>query len=282
MQLAVERQHQVAAVMRFAHGGDVFDDAAQAVLDHAAAAGDAGQSLLHAQFHAVLPGVFHIGEADHVGHDLALRIETLVLLAGLDAGDAQLQHLVHGFLLDLALEIDEITVRVELLAQLRFRHFQQAGQRAQFFRRRFQHVIGYGPYRLDRHGGSEHFAIAVGDPATRCRQLQRAGVTRFTLLLQEIGGQALQPQGTAGQRQECREHHEQHQARTPWRQLHGKQRTGRKGNAACSGAARVRAGSGAHYLTSPVMYCVRAGVSGTMLRSRRALDSMRACLPSVD
>jgi hypothetical protein len=103
--------------MRLAHGFDVFDDATETVLDHAAAAVGAGQCFLRAEFHAVLTRVFDIGEADDVRHHFAFRIEALVFLACFDTGDAELDDLVGGVLLDLTLQVNKVAIRIELLVQ---------------------------------------------------------------------------------------------------------------------------------------------------------------------
>ncbi|MNT45165.1 hypothetical protein D3C72_1817320 [compost metagenome] len=120
--------------MRFVDEADVFDDVAQAVLDHAAAAGSADEGFLLRQFHAFLAHVFHVGKAHHVGHHFALWIKALVFLALVDAVDAQLGNLVGHVHLDLAFQVNEAAVRIELLAQFVDVHFQQTGQRIDFFR----------------------------------------------------------------------------------------------------------------------------------------------------
>ena len=97
------------------------------------------------------------------------------------------------------------------------------------------HVVGDGPDGLDRHRRRQHLAIAVGDLAARGRQVQRAGVADLALLLQELGRQALQPQGAHGEAGEGGEQHEQHDARTPDRQAHRQYRVLREWHALGSG-----------------------------------------------
>ena len=57
---AVEREREVAAVVRRAGAFDVLDDAAEAVLDHAAAAGAAGELGLVGELDALLAGVVDV------------------------------------------------------------------------------------------------------------------------------------------------------------------------------------------------------------------------------
>ena len=228
LQLAVDRQRQVAAVVRLLRQADVLDDAAEAVLDHAAAAGGANECLLLRQFHAFLADVLDAGEAHQVGHHFALRIEALVFLARVEAVDAELVDLVDDVHFDLALEVDEGTVGVELLAQIRFRHVQQCRQCAQLGRRLRQHVVGNGPHRLDRQRRRQHLAVAVHDLAARGRQFEHALVTALALLLKKAGRHRLQPQRAAGQRGERGKQREQHHARTPVRQAYRQHRAGRK------------------------------------------------------
>ena len=135
--------------MRFADRADVFDDMAEAVLDHAPAAGAADQGFLLGQLHAFLARILDISEADQVRHDFALRVETLVFLARVDAVDIQFGDFVGHFDVHLALQVDEAAVGIELAAQIALAHVEQRGQGADFFPRRQQHVVRNRPDRLD-------------------------------------------------------------------------------------------------------------------------------------
>src|SRR5690606_18760848 len=107
------------------------------------------------------------------------------------------------------------------------------------------YIVGDCPYRAHRQRRSEHLAVAVGDLAARGRQLQRARVTRLTLLLQKLGAHALQPERASDQGSECEEEEEQHETRTPGRQAH-RPRGGRatRGRRAPAGGGRGGAGRG--------------------------------------
>ena len=80
---------QVVPVLRGADRLDVLDDAAEPVLDHAAAARGAGEQRLVRELDAFLAGVVDAGEADHVRHGLAARVVAAELALLVDAGDAQ-------------------------------------------------------------------------------------------------------------------------------------------------------------------------------------------------
>ena len=79
LQLAVDRQREVAALDRRAHALDVLDDAPQAVLDHAPAARLAGEPVLVCELDAFLTVVVHVGEADQVRGHFAGRVVAAVL-----------------------------------------------------------------------------------------------------------------------------------------------------------------------------------------------------------
>ena len=55
------------------------------------------------------------------GH-MAGRIETLVFLAGMDAGNVKLDDLVRDFLVHLTLQIDEAAVGIQLFLYVGLRH----------------------------------------------------------------------------------------------------------------------------------------------------------------
>jgi hypothetical protein len=280
LQLAVDRQGQVAAVVRLALHADVLDDAAQAVLDHAAAARLAGQRLLLRQFHRFLAHVLDVGEADHVRHHLALRVKALVFLAGVEAVDVELLDLGDDVHVDLAFQVDVAALGVELLAQFGVRYLEQGRQFVQLLRRGVLDVFGKRRYRLHRQRRRQHQAVAVEDLAARGRQFLGTHVAAGALLLQELVVHRLHPHGAPGQRGKGREQHEQHHARAPVGQAHRQHRALGKGHALAGGDAGT-VGAGLH-LTPSVRYWVRAGLRGVMFNSVRAICSMRSFLPRVD
>ena len=73
LDLAVDRQRQVVAVVRLAHRPDILDHPPEPVADHPAAARAPGQFRVAREFDAFLADVLDVGEADHVRERLALR-----------------------------------------------------------------------------------------------------------------------------------------------------------------------------------------------------------------
>ena len=71
LQPRVDREREVAARLRRADRGDVLDDVAAPVHDHAPAAGRAGEPRLLRELDAFLAGVLVAGEADHLRRHFA-------------------------------------------------------------------------------------------------------------------------------------------------------------------------------------------------------------------
>ena len=74
--------------------------------------------------------IVHVGEAEHVGGGLRVRIDALVLGQEADARDAEAVHLGLLARRDLALDPDEALLRAELVAQVRGVEIGQHGGRA--------------------------------------------------------------------------------------------------------------------------------------------------------
>ena len=79
LDLAVDRQREVGAVLRAADRLDVLDDAAEAVADHAAAARLAAERVLVRELDALLAGVVDPGKADYVSGYFTARVVAAVL-----------------------------------------------------------------------------------------------------------------------------------------------------------------------------------------------------------
>jgi hypothetical protein len=182
----------------------VFHDVAQPVLQHVARARLAGQLLVERQLHAFLADVLHVGEAGQVGRRLALGILAPVVAPQVDALDAERGHLPGDGLVDLALEPDEALVLVlELLVDVLQRH-------AEKFRGLPELVLRGGVVALDvfrngpdagrGHVGGQDQPVAVEDAPAVGRQLQRALVAHFALVLEEVVVEDLDV-GRAGRQQ---------------------------------------------------------------------------------
>ena len=79
----------VSAVLRRADALDVLDDAAEPVLDDAAAARLAGEFALECELERLLALVVDVGEADQVRHHFARRVVAAVLALQEHARDAR-------------------------------------------------------------------------------------------------------------------------------------------------------------------------------------------------
>ncbi len=186
LHLAVDGELKIGAVHRWHDIAHVFDHTAEPVLDHAARAAAARELLVEGQFDALLPPVFHVGEAHHVGRGLALWVLALVLGPQVDALDAERGDLVGHRLVDLALDPDKGLVLVgQALLQRRQRHAQQLGQLAQLGLA-LVHILRNRPDALRHHAGREDQAIAVQHPAAVGGQFQRAREAHLALTLEEL------------------------------------------------------------------------------------------------
>ena len=75
----INRQLQVAAVLRFAQRADILDDVAHPIEHDAAGPCMSGQAALMHEFHPLLTGVFDVGKTHHMGNRRAIGIMPLVL-----------------------------------------------------------------------------------------------------------------------------------------------------------------------------------------------------------
>ena len=116
LDLAVDRQREIATVLRRADRLDVLDYAAQAVLDNAPAAGATAERILVRELDAFLAGVVDAGEADEMRGDFAGRVVAAKFALLIDALDAEAVDCLGGFGGDLALEVHEIAREVGELA----------------------------------------------------------------------------------------------------------------------------------------------------------------------
>jgi hypothetical protein len=94
LQLAVDRQREIAAFDRLADVRGVLDDAAEPILDHAPAAGLACEPILVRELDAFLPAIVHVRDADQMRSQIAGRIVAAVFALQRDSRQSQL----HDFL----------------------------------------------------------------------------------------------------------------------------------------------------------------------------------------
>jgi hypothetical protein len=118
LDLRVERQANVLAVLRRLDRADILDDLAAPILDHAAATRLPEKLAVKRQLDAFQPLVVDAGEADHVRGHLTGRIEAAVLLVLADAGQLERGDLVRRCRRYLATQEDEGLVAGQLAAQL--------------------------------------------------------------------------------------------------------------------------------------------------------------------
>ena len=113
LQFAVDGQHQILAVHRFAYRPDIFHDMTETVLDDTAAAIDPRQHTLRSQLDTFLTGILDIRETDDVSHHFAFGIETLVLFPRLDACDSEFDDFIGHFIVHLTFQVNETAVGIQ-------------------------------------------------------------------------------------------------------------------------------------------------------------------------
>ena len=124
---------------------NAFHHTAQSVLDDTARASLARQILVEGQFHPFLAVVFNIGESHDVRNRFTFGVLALVLLALVDALDAQGMDFLRHRLIHLPLDPDKGLVFVaQLFFQIGQWHFQQFGQFGKL-RRTGLDILGNGP-----------------------------------------------------------------------------------------------------------------------------------------
>ncbi|OQC11323.1 MAG: hypothetical protein BWX79_01276 [Alphaproteobacteria bacterium ADurb.Bin100] len=254
LDLAVDAELQVTSVDRRHLFADVLDHSAQAILDHAAGPGAPGQLLVESQLDALLPDVFHVGEAHDVRCRLTFRILALVFATLVDALDAQLGDLLGNGLVDLALEPYKGLVLVfDLLVQFCQGHGQQSGQLLELVLVAVD-VLGNRPDALRHDAGGQDQAIAVKDASAIGRQFQRARKPDFTLALEKSVAEHLDVGGATGQPHEPQGNGRHNEFAAPDRRLAGQQGAGRVEHALAHRTASLAWGAG------KATYWVMAGV----------------------
>ncbi len=162
----------------------------------------AGQHVLEGILDAGDAAVVEIGEAHHVAHQRAQRIDALFLGLEIKAGNSKPRHIHLLARRQIALQPDEGLVGGELGLQLRLA---EVGQHAGQFLRRLvgiQHLAGIGEQRERREAGGQHHAIAIDDVGALGDRGHRAliGQARLAHILQQ--GDIDQP-ADDGQERQC-------------------------------------------------------------------------------
>ena len=261
LHLGVDRQFEIAAVRRRHLVTDVFDDAAQAVLDDHARAVLALQAVLERQLHALLAVIVDIGEADDVRRRFALGVLAPELARLVDALDAELADLLPRRVVDLALQPGEARVAVaEFFLDVGLRQAEQARQIALLFARG-HNVFRDRPHRRHRHRCGEQRAVTVGDAAAAGLQILLEGVTLLALVEVELVVDDLDRDRARDEHARAEAHQRDDELAAPRRCLGGQQRARGVGDAAADSA---RLHLGPHFGLEP-LHCVTpdADTSGT-------------------
>ncbi len=214
---AIDAEGQVLARLGRLDQVDALHDRALAVADHALGAGLAAQPFVVRQLQPFLAAVVDVGEAEHVRHRFALRVEAAELALREHARDAQRDHRMRLVRIDPALEVHELLVR--LLRQLGGQFVAGQFQRLRQLRNAVgiaQQLLRIDPDRLHRRGHRQRLAVAVGDHAARGGDRQLAQVARLALALVEIAVDDLHVGGAAdqGDRAQAQRRTDQHQPAT--------------------------------------------------------------------
>ena len=146
LNLAVDGEHEILAFAWGGDAGDVFDNIAAPVFDHAAAACLARERGLMCEFDALLPCFVHTGETEHMRGHFPGRVIAPVLALLMDAGNIEQDHALGLLGRQLALEVDKFTVVIgELSVKLLERQLQHGSELAHLIARRL-HVFGDRPH----------------------------------------------------------------------------------------------------------------------------------------
>src|SRR6185436_9842933 len=220
LDLAVDRQREIAAVLGGADRLHVLDDAAVAIADHAPAAGLAPQGVLMRELDAFLARVVDPGKADYVSGYFTAGIVAPIFDVLVNALEAELLHRRRGLGSDLALEVDEVARAIaQTLVELDLLHREQRGELAPLAVAGID-VAGNCPHRFHRRRHRERFAVAIEHAPARGRNLHHARIARLALLLQEVGLHRLQPHRARGEYGEAGAEGNQHHACAPHGQAH--------------------------------------------------------------
>src|SRR5688572_19560027 len=263
LDLAVDGERQIRAVLSGADRLDVLHDAPKPVADHAPAAGSAAERLLMGELDPFLPGVIDAGKADYVSGYFTPRVVAAIFDMVMQAFESERLHRGGGFRGHLPLEIDEVLGGVrEPLLQFGVGKGQQRRELAPLGERRLD-VAGNGPDRLHRRRYRQRLAVAVENAAAGGGNLEHARIARVALFLQEIGLHRLEVERAAGEHGEADAERDQHKARAPHRQAHQALR--------CAG----------HRPASRPTRRTRRGSAGRRPSERVASLSTRECRPQV-
>ena len=138
LQPRVDREREVAAGLRVADRGDVLDDVAAPVDDHATAAGASAEPRLLRELDAFLAGVVVAGEADDVPHHLAAGVVAAVLVLVVQPLDAQLERALGRVRRNPLREVHEVVGRTHALAAAPAASFREASQAPSIARARLR------------------------------------------------------------------------------------------------------------------------------------------------
>ena len=86
LDLGIDRQHEIAPLLRQAHAFNVFDNTAQPVLDHPAAPRLAREPVLIGELDTLLAAIVDVGETEQMGGEAKLRVAHLSKTAIAGAG----------------------------------------------------------------------------------------------------------------------------------------------------------------------------------------------------
>ena len=215
LDLGVERQANILAILRRLGRADILDDVAAPVANDRPAARAPQQATLECQFDPLQALVVHAGETDDMGGHVAGRVEAAVFLFLMHAGEFVHRDAIGGFRRHLALDEGEGLFGCDLGIQLAHPHVQQAGQLALLLATHLPGITRNRPDGLHRRRYGQHVAVAVDDLAARGRNLDVAQVTGIALLLQEVVVDHLQIEAAADQCQEGAHQQQPDGTRTP-------------------------------------------------------------------
>ena len=277
LQALVDRERHLVAVARRPHGLDVLDDAALAVANHLAAAGNAGKAIVGGELHALLAVVLDAGESDDVRHHFARGVVAAEFALLEDAGNPQSHDFGRLLGRNLALEIDELAIFPgNFLAQLLRVERERRGERSQLAFVELE-ILGARPDGFHRRGNRERLAVAVLHRAARSRHVEDAAVTRLALRLEEIGVHRLQVERAPRKDGEARAHEPEHEARAPSLELQAQLRRSLLEVHGDLILSPERAPPGASSVTTTVV----VGSGSRMPRWREATASMRLFVAHV-
>ena len=211
----IQREREVAPVLRRLDRFDVLDGLAEPILDHAPAARLAGEPVLKFELDALLADVVRAGKAEHVRRDFTARVIAPILAVLEHSGNAQGRNPLRRFRRDLPLEENEVPTYVgEAFLDLPRRHLEYHRQPLELRSARMR-LAWNRPDRLHRRADRESVAVAVEDAAPVRRDLDDPAVARLAFCLQEVVVHGLQVGGAAEQQRGSGDGNGKQKARTP-------------------------------------------------------------------